>query len=85
MVLVQIVLRLVALFIGKFFVRRSAELASMRSVSDHSLASVSSKDESFRYYRHAEAGFGRLEVYFLQNQMTDVTLIAGTEMMKFFQ
>lgn len=49
----------------------------MRSISDHSLASVSSKDESFRYYRHAEVGFGRLETYFLQNQLTDVTLVAG--------
>lgn len=59
------------------FVRRTGELSSMRSVSDHSLASISSKDESFRYYRHAEAGFGRLEGYFLQNQLTDVTLIVG--------
>ncbi|XP_065213646.1 kelch-like protein 5 isoform X2 [Planococcus citri] len=55
---------------------KTSELASMRSISD-SLASVSSKDESFRYYRHAEVGFGRLETYFLQNQLTDVTLVAG--------
>lgn len=49
-----------------------------KSFSEHSLSSLSSRDESFKYYRHAEVGFSRMETYFTQNQLTDVTLLAGT-------
>lgn len=46
--------------------------------SPDSLSSSDTRDESFKYNKHAEAGYSRMESYFNQNQLTDITLISGT-------
>ncbi|XKL62121.1 hypothetical protein PGB90_001954 [Kerria lacca] len=56
---------------------KTGELSSVKSFSDQSLSSLSSGDESFKCYRHADVGFNRMESFFLQNQLTDITLKAG--------
>ncbi|XP_054271966.1 kelch-like protein 5 [Macrosteles quadrilineatus] len=48
------------------------------SYSEHSLSSIASHDECFRSGQHAEKSLGRMETYLLKNQLTDVTLIAGS-------
>lgn len=56
----------------------------MKSFSDQSLSSLSSGDESFKCYRHADVGFNRMESFFLQNQLTDITLKAGNYKKKIY-
>lgn len=49
----------------------------MKSFSENSLTSLSSTDEPFKSVKHATNGFSRMENFFLQNKLTDVTIIAG--------
>ncbi|XP_067000463.1 kelch-like protein 5 isoform X2 [Anabrus simplex] len=46
--------------------------------SDHSLSSLSSHDECFRSRYHADSSLHKMEAYLMKNQLTDVTLIAGS-------
>lgn len=48
----------------------------MKSFSENSLTSLS-PDEPFKSVKHATAGFSRMENFYLQNKLTDVTIIAG--------
>nr|CAD7264941.1 unnamed protein product [Timema shepardi] len=54
-------------------------MTSSRDVgSEHSLSSLTTQDESFHCAHHADASLKRMESYLMRNQLTDVTLIAGT-------
>lgn len=60
------------------FLRSEAGVSSAREMlSELSLSSLASHDECFRSYQHAETSLGKMESYFLKEQLTDVTLIAG--------
>lgn len=57
---------------------RSGDLSSLKSYSDPSLSNLSLRDEYFKCSRHALSGYSKMETFFLQNQLTDITLKAGT-------
>ncbi|KAL1131335.1 hypothetical protein AAG570_010953 [Ranatra chinensis] len=52
------------------------------SYSEHSLSSIASHDECFRSSIHAEVCLSRMHSFFVKNQLTDVTLIAGRREIK---
>jgi hypothetical protein len=45
--------------------------------SECSLSSLTGHDECFCSLHHAEKSLNRMEAYLLNNQLTDITLIAG--------
>ncbi|GFG32453.1 hypothetical protein Cfor_04302 [Coptotermes formosanus] len=46
--------------------------------SSHSLSSLTAHDDCFRSVHHAKTSLNRMETYLLKNQLTDITLIAGS-------
>jgi hypothetical protein len=53
--------------------------------SSHSLSSLTAHDDCFRSVHHAKTSLNRMETYLLKNQLTDITLIAGTAVLFILQ
>jgi hypothetical protein len=49
--------------------------------SEYSLSSLTCHDECFCSQDHAETSLNKMEAYLLNNQLTDVTLVAGMTIM----
>ncbi|XP_063227513.1 kelch-like protein 5 [Bacillus rossius redtenbacheri] len=58
--------------------QESPTMSSQEAGSGHSLSSLATQEECFRSSRHAEMSLGRMEAYLTKNQLTDVTLVAGS-------
>jgi len=52
--------------------------------SVHSLSSLTAHEDCFRSEQHAKTSLNRMETYLLNNQLTDITLIAGMACCFFF-
>jgi hypothetical protein len=59
--------------------------SSRNGGSEYSLSSLAGHDECFCSLHHAETSLNRMEAYLLNNQLTDITLIAGMTLMFIMQ